>query len=44
MFGNKRVAGRMKAGRSPIRVMSREEVQKMWAERQAFLAELLKGL
>lgn len=44
MFGNKSVAGRMKAGGSPVKVMSREEVQKMWAERQTFLAELLKGL
>jgi tripartite-type tricarboxylate transporter receptor subunit TctC len=44
MFGNKRVGSRMKAGGSPIRIMSREDVQKMWTERQAFLAELLKGL
>lgn len=44
MFANKRVGSRMKAGGSPIRIMSREEVQKMWAERQTYLAELLKGL
>ncbi len=44
MFGHKRVAKRMKAGGSPVKVMSRAEVQAMWAERQAFLSELLKGL
>ena len=44
MFANKRVGSRMKAGGSPIRIMSRQEVQKMWAERQTYLAELLKGL
>ncbi len=44
MFGHKRVAKRMKAGGSPVKVMSRAEVQAMWAERQKFLAELLKGL
>ena len=44
MFGHGRVLKRMKAGGSPVKVMSREEVQAMWAERQAFLAELLKGL
>ncbi len=44
MFANNRVGSRMKAGGSPIRIMSRQEVQKMWAERQTYLAELLKGL
>lgn len=44
MFKHKRVAQRMKAGGSPMNIMSREEVQKMWAEREAFLSELLKGL
>ena len=44
MFENKRVLKQMKAGGSPVKVMSREQVQAMWAERQAFLAELLKGL
>ncbi len=44
MFAHKRVAKRMKAGGSPVKVMSRAEVQTMWAERQAFLADLLKGL
>lgn len=44
MFKHKRVAQRMKAGGSPMNIMTREEVQKMWAEREAFLSELLKGL
>ena len=44
MFGHKRVAKRMKAGGSPVKIMSRAEVQAMWAERQSFLSELLKGL
>ncbi|EFL89289.1 tripartite tricarboxylate transporter substrate binding protein [Ahrensia sp. R2A130] len=44
MFQNKRVMGRMKAGGSPMKVMSREEVQKMWAARQESLKELLAGL
>lgn len=44
MFKHKRVAQRMKAGGSPMNIMTRDEVQKMWAEREAFLSELLKGL
>lgn len=44
MFENGRVAGKMKAGGSPMKVMNREDVQKMWAERQAYLEELLEGL
>ena len=44
MFENSRVAKRMKAGGSPMNIMSREEVQKMWAEREEFLKELLSGL
>ena len=44
MFKNSRVAKRMKAGGSPMKIMTRSEVQAMWAERKAFLAELLKGL
>lgn len=44
MFANKRVAKRMKAGGSPVKVMGRADVQAMWAERQTALAELLKGL
>ncbi len=34
----------MKAGGSPINVMTRAEVQKMWADREAYLKDLLKGL
>jgi len=44
MFAHARVAKRMKAGGSPMKIMNRAEVQAMWAARQASLAELLKGL
>ncbi len=44
MFANKRVAKRMKASGSPVKIMNRAEVQVMWKERKAFLAGLLKGL
>ncbi len=44
MFENARVVKRMKAGGSPMKVMTRDEVKAMWAQRQATLAELLKGL
>lgn len=44
MFKNSRVAGKMKAGGSPMHVMTREEVQEMWAARQETLNELLAGL
>jgi tripartite-type tricarboxylate transporter receptor subunit TctC len=44
MFANKRVAKQMRVGGSPIRIMNRAAVQKMWAERQKFLTGLLKGL
>ena len=44
MFANGRVAGKMKAGGSPMHIMTREEVQAMWAEREATLKELLAGL
>lgn len=44
MFGHDRVLKRMKAGGSPVKVMSREEVQAMWAERQSALEVLLEGL
>ncbi|MCP4935710.1 MAG: tripartite tricarboxylate transporter substrate binding protein [bacterium] len=44
MFGHKRVAKRMKAGGSPMKIMTRKEVQAMWAKRKSTLAELLKGL
>lgn len=44
MFANSRVAGKMKAGGSPMHIMTREEVQAMWAAREATLKELLAGL
>ncbi|SHJ51083.1 Tripartite-type tricarboxylate transporter, receptor component TctC [Shimia gijangensis] len=44
MFENKRVASKMSAGGSPMHIMTRAEVQEMWAARQATLEELLKGL
>jgi tripartite-type tricarboxylate transporter receptor subunit TctC len=44
MFANSRVAGKMKAGGSPMRIMTRDEVKAMWAAREATLKELLAGL
>lgn len=44
MFANGRVANQMKKGGSPVRIMTRAEVQDMWRKRQVFLTELLKGL
>lgn len=44
MFQHKNVVKQMKAGGSPLHVMSRDEVLAMWAKRQKTLAELLKGL
>ena len=44
MFKHKRVAQRMKAGGSPMRIMTRDEVKEMWAARQETLKELLAGL
>jgi tripartite-type tricarboxylate transporter receptor subunit TctC len=44
MFQDKAVKKQMAAGGSPLRVMTREEVQEMWKKRQAYLTELLKGL
>ncbi len=44
MFKNARVQSRMEAGGSPIRIMTREEVQEMWAKRQTYLEDLLAGL
>ena len=43
-FKDKKVAKKMKAGGSPMRIMSRAEVQTMWKERQAYLTDLLKDL
>lgn len=44
MFENGRVAGKMKAGGSPMHIMTRDEVLEMWAAREATLKELLAGL
>ena len=44
MFANGRVAKQMRNGGSPVRIMDRAAVQKMWAERQKFLTGLLKDL
>ncbi len=44
MFANARVVKRMKAGGSPMKIMSRAEVQAMWEKRQETLTELLAGL
>lgn len=44
MFDDKKVKAKMKDGGSPMRVMSRDKVIKMWKERQAYLTELLKEL
>lgn len=44
MFANSRVAGKMKAGGSPMHIMTRDEVLEMWAARQVTLTELLAGL
>lgn len=44
MFENGRVAKRMRAGGSPMKVMNREEVLAMWAARQETLEALLAGL
>jgi len=44
MFANKRVAGKMAAGGSPMAIMNRDEVKAMWAKREETLKELLAGL
>ncbi|MDJ0638509.1 MAG: tripartite tricarboxylate transporter substrate binding protein, partial [Paracoccaceae bacterium] len=44
MFENGRVQGKMKAGGSPMHVMTRDEVLEMWAAREETLKELLAGL
>ncbi len=44
MFKHPRVAKRMAAGGSPIRIMTRDEVQEMWTKRVAYLKDLLAGL
>ncbi len=44
MFNNKRVIKRMNGSGSPIRVMNRDQVLKMWKDREVFLKKLLAGL
>ncbi|WP_306155093.1 tripartite tricarboxylate transporter substrate binding protein [Roseovarius sp. MMSF_3281] len=44
MFKNPRVAKQMKAGGSPMHIMTRDEVLEMWAAREETLQELLSGL
>ena len=44
MFNDKKTLGKMKQTNSPVRIMSRDEVLAMWAERQAALTELLGEL
>ena len=44
MFAHRSVAGKMKAGGSPMHIMTREEVQAMWAARTVTLKELLSDL
>ena len=44
MFANGRVASKMKAGGSPMHIMTREEVIEMWKAREVALKELLAGL
>jgi len=44
MFANPRVAKKMKAGGSPMQIMTRDEVLEMWAARETTLKELLAGL
>ncbi|MEM1384735.1 MAG: tripartite tricarboxylate transporter substrate binding protein [Pseudomonadota bacterium] len=44
MFENARVQKRMKAGGSPMHIMTRDEVKAMWAAREETLKELLAGL
>ncbi|WP_299300907.1 tripartite tricarboxylate transporter substrate binding protein [uncultured Litoreibacter sp.] len=44
MFENSRVTGKMKAGGSPMHIMTRDEVLAMWEQREQTLKELLAGL
>ncbi len=44
MFENGRVQGKMKAGGSPMHVMTRDEVIEMWQAREVTLKELLADL
>ena len=44
MFNDKKTLGQMKKGGSPVRIMSRSEVQEMWKARKKSLTTLLAGL
>lgn len=44
MFQHKKAQAKMKEGGSPMRVMTREEVQEMWRKRQDYLEGLLAEL
>ncbi len=44
MFDNKKTLKKMKSSGSPVRVMTRDQVIKMWQERENYLKELLKDL
>ena len=44
MFQDKKTLGKMKQTNSPVKIMSRDEVIAMWAERQTALSSLLEGL
>ena len=44
MFKDAKVIKQMKAGGSPVKIMTREEVQAMWKKRQAYLTDLLKDV
>ena len=44
MFQDKKVIKKMKAGGSPMRVLTRDEVAKMWQQREVYLKELLADL
>ncbi len=44
MFKDKNVVKQMKAGGSPMQIMTRDEVLAMWEKREMSLKDLLKGL
>jgi tripartite-type tricarboxylate transporter receptor subunit TctC len=44
MFGDKKVLGKMKASGSPVKIMTRDQVIKMFAEREKYLQGLLPQL
>jgi hypothetical protein len=44
MFNDKKVLGKMKTSGSPVRVMTRDQVIKMFQDREVYLKDLLKEL